>query len=69
LTDPEFADKGEIERFACTFASKKVDVVPLYSLLFCRKPLNNRSFDVMPILLLGIYVASGLFPSFWAVVC
>jgi len=62
-------DKGEIERFAYTLAGKKVGVVPLYSPLFCRRPNNNRSFDVMPIPFLGIYVTLGLFPSFWAVLC
>jgi hypothetical protein len=37
LTDPDFVDKGEFEKFARTLARKKVVVVPLLASFFCRK--------------------------------
>lgn len=49
LTDPEFQDKGEYDEFVGTFARRKVGIVPIYGLLFCRKPYNDRSSVQIPI--------------------
>jgi hypothetical protein len=69
LTDPDFIDKGEFEKFARTLAGMKVFVVPLLASFFCRKLNMERRLSATSLFLQGFYVVLWRFSSFWAVGC
>jgi heme A synthase len=69
LTDPDFVDKGEFEKFARTLAGMMVFVVPLLASFFCRKLNMERRLSVTSLFLQGFHAVLGRFSSFWAVGC